>query len=103
MQTTGLDLRGRRTLITGAGSGIGRALALELAARQGRLVLAGRRPEPLEETAALVTERGGTAHTISADLTADGEPERVVLQALATLDGLDVLVNNAGNVRAAQL
>ncbi|WIV54087.1 SDR family NAD(P)-dependent oxidoreductase [Amycolatopsis nalaikhensis] len=98
-----LDLRGRRTLITGAGSGIGRALALELASRQGALALAGRRAEPLAETAALVAERGGTAHVITADLTADGEPDRVVAEAAETLGGLDVLINNAGNVRAAAL
>ncbi|GAA1233020.1 SDR family NAD(P)-dependent oxidoreductase [Pseudonocardia alaniniphila] len=103
MSSPPLDLQGRRTLITGAGSGIGRALALELAARHGTLALAGRRPEPLAETATLVAERGGTAHTITSDLTADGEPERVVTEAVAALGGLDILVNNAGNVRAAAL
>jgi short-subunit dehydrogenase len=103
MSSPQLDLHGRRTLITGAGSGIGRALALELASRQGTLALAGRRPEPLTETAALVAERGGTAHVITTDLTADGEPERVVAVTVAALGGLDILINNAGNVRAAAL
>lgn len=103
MRSPELDLQGRRTLITGAGSGIGRALALELAARRGVLALAGRRAEPLAETAALVAERGGTAHTITADLSGDGEPERVVSAAVDALGGLDILVNNAGNVRAAAL
>ncbi|GII57239.1 gluconate 5-dehydrogenase [Planotetraspora thailandica] len=103
MDSAKLDLQGRRTLITGAGSGIGRALALELASRHGALALVGRRLEPLAETAALVADRGGAAHTITADLTADGEPERVVAQAVALLGGLDVLINNAGNVRAAPL
>ncbi|QRP45757.1 SDR family oxidoreductase [Amycolatopsis sp. FDAARGOS 1241] len=103
MSTNRLDLQGRRTLITGAGSGIGRALALELASRGGVLALAGRRLEPLAETAALVAERVGAAHTITADLTADGEPERVVSDAVSALGGLDILINNAGNVRAAAL
>ncbi|MFG3303351.1 SDR family NAD(P)-dependent oxidoreductase [Micromonospora chersina] len=103
MRIPHLDLHGRRTLITGAGSGIGRALALELASRHGTLALAGRRPEPLAETAALVTERGGTAHTITTNLTADGEPGRVVAAAVTELGGLDILINNAGNVRAAAL
>lgn len=101
--TPHLDLTGRRTLITGAGSGIGRALAVELAARHGALALIGRRVEPLIETAALVTEGGGTAHTITADLVADGEPERVVAEAAGALGGLDIVVNNAGNVRAGAL
>jgi uncharacterized protein len=103
MSSPHLDLHGRRTLITGAGSGIGRALALELASRHGVLALAGRRPQPLAETAALVAERGGTAHTITTDLTADGEPERVIAETVTALGGLDILVNNAGNVRAAAL
>ncbi|WP_204358405.1 SDR family oxidoreductase [Streptosporangium sp. 'caverna'] len=98
-----LDLHGRRALITGAGSGIGRALALELASRHGTLALTGRRPEPLAETAALVAKHGGTAHTITADLAADGEPERVVAETVTALGGLDILVNNAGNVRAGVL
>ena len=103
MSSPPLDLQGRRILLTGAGSGIGRALALELASRHGTLALAGRRPEPLAETAAMVAERGGTAHTITTDLTADGEPERVVAETVAALGGLDILINNAGNVRAAAL
>jgi uncharacterized protein len=103
MNSPRLDLHRRRTLVTGAGSGIGRALALELASRQGTLALAGRRAEPLAETAALVADRGGTAHTITTDLTADGEPERVIAEAVAALGGLDILINNAGNVRAAAL
>lgn len=103
MSSPRLDLQGRRTLVTGAGSGIGRAVALELASRHGALTLAGRRPEPLAETAALVAERGGTAHTITTDLTADGEPERVVAETVTALGGLDILINNAGNVRAAAL
>jgi uncharacterized protein len=103
MSSALLDLQGRRTLVTGAGSGIGRALALELATHHGTLALAGRRAEPLAETAALVAERGGTAHTITSDLTADGEPERVIAETVTALGGLDILINNAGNVRAAAL
>ncbi|GAA4561766.1 SDR family NAD(P)-dependent oxidoreductase [Planotetraspora kaengkrachanensis] len=103
MSGSHLDLQARRTLITGAGSGIGRALALELASRRGVLALAGRRPGPLAETAELVARCGGTAHTIIADLADDGEPERVIAETVAALGGLDVLVNNAGNVRAGAL
>jgi len=100
---TPLDLTSRRVLLTGAGSGIGRRLALELAIRGGQLVLVGRHEQPLTETATMVGVRGGSAHVLTADLTAPGAPERVVGSALELLGGLDVLINNAGNVRAGRL
>ena len=100
---TPLDLTSRRVLLTGAGSGIGRRLALELATRGAQLVLVGRHEQPLTETATMVGERGGSAHVLTADLTAPGAPERVVGSALELLGGLDVLINNAGNVRAGRL
>ncbi|MFJ5218469.1 SDR family NAD(P)-dependent oxidoreductase [Streptomyces sp. NPDC088354] len=103
MNTSPLDLSGRRVLVTGAGSGIGRALALELAVRRCSLVLAGRRAAPLEETARLVTGRGGTARAVIHDLTSERGPEQAVEDAVRILGGLDVLVNNAGNVRAGAL
>lgn len=97
------DLSARRVLITGAGSGIGRSLAVELARRSGRLVLVGQREQPLAETAALVTEHGGDAHVLTADLVASGGPASVVEATVDRLGGLDLLVNNAGNVRAGRL
>jgi len=100
---TPLDLTSRRVLLTGAGSGIGRRLALELATRGAQLVLVGRHEQPLTETATMVGERGGSAHVLTADLTAPGAPERVVGSALELIGGLDVLINNAGNVRAGRL
>ncbi|WP_298585623.1 SDR family oxidoreductase [uncultured Kocuria sp.] len=98
-----MDLNNRSILLTGAGSGIGRALVLELARYSPRLALVGRRSEPLEEVAALVRERGGEAVVIPADLTADGAPAQVVAAAQELLGGIDVLINNAGNVRAGRL
>jgi len=100
---TPLDLTSRRVLLTGAGSGIGRRLALELATRGAQLVLVGRHEQPLTETATMVGVRGGSAHVLTADLTTPGAPERVVGSALELLGGLDVLINNAGNVRAGRL
>lgn len=98
-----MDLNNRKILLTGAGSGIGRALALELAQYSPHLALVGRRSEPLEEVAALVREKGGQAVIIPADLTADGAPGQVVAEAQEQLGGIDVLINNAGNVRAGRL
>ncbi len=64
---TPLDLTSRRVLLTGAGSGIGRRLALELATRGAQLVLVGRHEQTLTETAAMVGVRGGSADVLSAD------------------------------------
>lgn len=98
-----MDLYGRSIVVTGAGSGIGRALALQLAYQSARLTLVGRRVEPLQEVAALVRERGGHPRVATADLTAKGAPGTVVATALETFGGIDVVVNNAGNVRAGRL
>jgi uncharacterized protein len=98
-----MDLQDRRGIVTGAGSGIGRALAVELARRGGRLLLVGRRSGPLAETAALVTAVGGDARVLACDITASDAPEQVVGVALDTLGALDLLINNAGNVRAGRL
>lgn len=103
MDASRLDLHARRALVTGAGSGIGRAITLELADRECSLALVGRRPGPLEEVADLVRERGGRAWVVTADLGLEGEPERAVAESVQALGGLDVLVNNAGNVSAGSL
>ena len=98
-----MDLHDRSILLTGAGSGIGRALALQLADYAPRLTLVGRRAEPLEEVAAQVRERGGRALVVPSDLTSPGAPSVAVAAAQEQFGGIDVLVNNAGNVRAGRL
>jgi len=86
----------RRTLVTGAGQGIGRAIALALAAPGARLALYGRRPDTLRETAALCRARGAEALALPGDVT----DERGVAAAAAAIEAawgaLDGLVNNAG-------
>lgn len=98
-----MDLQERSILLTGAGSGIGAAMALELASRSVRLTLVGRRREPLEEVAAMVRDRGGQAHVVVLDLTAPGAPAIAAVAAQDHFGGVDVLINNAGNVRAGRL
>ena len=86
-------------LVTGAGTGIGRATARALAREGARVVAVGRRPEPLAETA-----RGhDRIHPFAADITAPGAAEDLVRHAVETYGRLDVLVNNAGIVRSAPL
>lgn len=96
-------LHERSVLVTGAGSGIGRSLAEHLAGYQARITVVGRRLRPLEETAAAVRAAGGQAQAVTADLTEPGAPARVVAAAVDRFGGLDLLVNNAGNVRAGRL
>lgn len=86
-------------LITGATSGIGAATARALAIDH-RLVLVGRRTERL---AALVHELGGAAWGITADLTGDSVPRRVIDEAIAKAGRLDAIVNNAGKFSTASI
>lgn len=90
------DLEGARCLVTGAGSGIGRAIAIRLARGGARLAAADVQAEPLAETARLIREAGGEAHPLVADIADPAQVEILVASAVEVLTGLDVLVNNAG-------
>lgn len=93
---------GRTALVTGAGSGIGRAVALAFAAEGARVVVAGRRREPLEETVALIEEQGGKGLAVSADVSQAPGAEAPVRAAVEHFGSLDVAVNNAGVFRGGQ-
>jgi short-subunit dehydrogenase len=89
---------GRVIIVTGASSGIGRALA-ERAARAGFRVLAtGRRAERLDELKRIVHGASGAMETLALDLLAPGAPATIVRETLARYGRIDVLVNNAGGV-----
>ncbi|WP_411069504.1 SDR family NAD(P)-dependent oxidoreductase [Streptomyces sp. cmx-4-25] len=89
----------RVVLVTGAGSGLGRAVALAFAAEGAKVVVAGRTPETLEETVALVGAAGGTAAAVTADVTDAASTRELVRRAVELFGGLDVAVNNAGIFR----
>jgi short-subunit dehydrogenase len=91
-----LDLSGARTILTGASSGIGHALALRLAERGARLALAGRNRERLAALAETIRGRGGEAVAVPTDVADPAQRAGLVGQALADLGGLDILINNAG-------
>ena len=91
-----MRLAERRALITGGGTGIGRATA-ELFAREGaRVMVSGRRRAELEETVRLVEKVGGVAALAQGDVSRPEDAERMVRDTVAALGGVDILVNNAG-------
>jgi citronellol/citronellal dehydrogenase len=87
-------LEGQVAIVTGGGSGLGRASALELAALGARVVVCGRRVEPLEETAAAAD--GGRVEAHSCDIREDDQVEALVDAVLERHGRIDLLVNNAG-------
>lgn len=91
-------LTGRSALVTGAGRGIGRALAERLAGCEVRVLLVARSADELDATAVAIREMGGTAETLRADLTAAGAPADVAAAASERLGGVDMLINNAAVV-----
>lgn len=87
---------GRVALITGAGTGIGRVLALAYARSGARLVIGARRRDLLEATADEVRASGGECAAVRADVTREADCALLVATALRQFGRLDVLINNAG-------
>ena len=89
-------LAGRRALVTGAGSGIGRAIAIGLGDAGADVVLAGRRPEPLQEAAEHVRAQGVKAAAVPADVRDPDQVRELIEATRAELGGIDALVHAAG-------
>ena len=87
-------LEGQVVIVTGGGSGLGRATAVELAACGAQVLVAGRRREPLDETASLC--EGGRCEVEVCDIREEDQVERLVQGAIDRHGRVDVLVNNAG-------
>jgi short-subunit dehydrogenase len=90
------ELPGLRIIVTGASSGIGRALAIQLARHRCRLVLAARNVEQLASLEGEIRTHGGEAVAVPTDVAGPGDRNRLVETAVSAWGGLDVLINNAG-------
>jgi NAD(P)-dependent dehydrogenase (short-subunit alcohol dehydrogenase family) len=90
------DLTGKVAWVTGAGSGIGEAVALALAREGATVALTGRRREPLQAVADKIIKAGGRALALPADLGAQEAASRIADKIGQELGRLDILVNNAG-------
>ena len=91
-----MRLEGQTALITGAGRGIGRAIAVAFATEGATVALAARSAGELEETAQLVRDAGAEANTMMADVTEEYQVQAMVDRALARYSTIDSLVNSAG-------
>ncbi|WP_064710082.1 SDR family NAD(P)-dependent oxidoreductase [Rhizobium bangladeshense] len=87
---------GKTILITGAGTGMGRAAALRLAAEGGQVALIGRRPEPINELRSEIEKAGGAAIAISCDIADNSAVEAAVQATVSHFGKLDGLFANAG-------
>ena len=94
---------GKVALVTGAGSGIGRTAALAFAREGAAVVAAGRGAEALDETVRLISDAGGRALAVAADVSSAPDVAVLVDTAVQRYGGLDVAVNNAGVFRAGPI
>jgi NAD(P)-dependent dehydrogenase (short-subunit alcohol dehydrogenase family) len=92
---------GQVAIVTGAGQGIGRGIALRLAHDGMRVVIADMQAAPAEQVAAEIRAQGGQALAVAVDVTSAADRERLIATTLAELGRLDALVNNAGIMRAS--
>lgn len=89
-------LKDQVALVTGGGTGMGRATALEMAQSGAKVVVLGRRPEPIEDCARTIRDAGGEAIAISGDIRQPEQIDAAMGRIRSEFGGLNILVNNAG-------
>lgn len=95
MATSVERLAGKTAIVTGAGQGVGRGIALALAESGADILLVGRTARKLDSVADEIRAEGGEAATLELDITADDAAPRIVDAATSLIGGVDILVNNA--------
>ena len=98
-----MDYRDRVAIVTGASSGIGRQLALDLAGRGASVVIAARRRELLHEVAEACRARGGSVEALAGDVAERAFVEHMAARAVERFGRIDVVVNNAGISKHKQI
>jgi len=96
MDSSGKTLSGKVSIVTGAGRGIGKAIALLLSREGSRVVLGARSESELKAVEEEIRQQGGEALVVPTDLARDEELERLVAKSLAEWGSIDHLINNAG-------
>ena len=98
-----MNVEGKRVLVTGGSSGIGLATAQALVRKGAKIAITGRRQDLLTAAIGRLGAEGGSVDSIAADLATRQGRETTLTRAIEILGGLDVLINNAGGVRAGRL
>jgi NAD(P)-dependent dehydrogenase (short-subunit alcohol dehydrogenase family) len=93
-----IDLRDQVAIVTGGGTGIGKAIAIALSRAGAKVIICGRRPKPLDETVAEIntSDRGSGAQGYSVDVSSESQVAELVENVINEYGRLDILVNNAG-------
>jgi len=90
-----MKLDGKVAIVTGAGRGLGKASAIEMAREGASLVILSRTPVELRETAGRIKDLGGKVLSLRADVSKPKDVEKVVHQTLSRFEKIDILMNNA--------
>jgi NAD(P)-dependent dehydrogenase (short-subunit alcohol dehydrogenase family) len=98
-----LSLTNKKAVVTGGGTGLGRAMSLALARAGADVALAGRRPEPLQATAADIEQIGRQSLTVPTDITVPDQVNHLIQRVIEQWGHIDILINNAGIVRGQEI